>query len=52
MNFTRSAKKWRETAGAASRHVPGFFGGGHRAKRIYCTTTLAFVKKKITDFLV
>src|ERR1700730_8038221 len=50
MNFTRGKKKWRETAGAASRHVPGFFGGGHRAKPIQCTTTLAAVKKKISGF--
>jgi hypothetical protein len=34
MNFMIRKKKWRETAGAASRHVPGFFGGGHRAKPI------------------
>src|SRR5271170_1396136 len=33
MNFTWRRKIWREPAGAGSRHLPGFFGGGHRAER-------------------
>jgi hypothetical protein len=34
MNFVCREKKWRETAGAVPATMPGFFGGGLRAKPI------------------
>jgi hypothetical protein len=55
MNFTpqqkNGQKKWREPAGAASRHYARtLLGGGPRAKPIQCTTTLAAFNKKKPRF--
>jgi hypothetical protein len=48
MNFLDERKKGGKPLARVPATLPGFFGGGHRAKPIQDTTIAAEVKKKIT----
>jgi hypothetical protein len=45
VNLTPGRKNGGKPLARVPATLPGFFGGGHRAKRVYCTTTLAAVNE-------